>query len=149
MSRILSHVRAASASGMPCWWRTWRWTYWKVGGMPQGTRFKIKAIFPGIDIPAVKMSWSWDCLMFKVGIPILVRQHPYSERPSGPFLLTFPCRYRMFCANEVIVMHVDALAPGVTRTSRAMVFIICRIKQSLSSISKDFNFLCHLTVEKW
>ena len=37
--------------------------------------FNIKAVFPGMGIPIVKISWSWDHLIFIMGIPIPIRWH--------------------------------------------------------------------------
>ena len=43
-----------------------------------GLCFNIKTIFPGMGVPIIKVrqSW-WDCLIFLMGILILVRAHPY------------------------------------------------------------------------
>ena len=41
--------------------------------------FNIRNIFPGLGIPILKKKWSWDCLSFVMEIPMLVRQHLYTE----------------------------------------------------------------------
>ena len=43
--------------------------------------FNIKAVFPGMGIPMVKIRQSWDCRVFIMGIPVLVRQQLYFEMP--------------------------------------------------------------------
>ena len=44
-----------------------------------GPRFNIATIFPGVWIPVIKIRWSWDCLIFMIGTPTLVRRHVYIE----------------------------------------------------------------------
>ena len=44
-----------------------------------GPCFNIKLIFPCMGIPMLKIRWLRDCLIFNMGIPILVRQHFYIE----------------------------------------------------------------------
>ena len=44
-------------------------------------------------------------------------------------------------------MVADALAPCVARSSAPM--ILCKMGKSLSSIRSDFNYLCHISMEKW
>ena len=41
--------------------------------------FTIKIIFPGIWISNIKIRQSWDPLICIMGIPVLVRQHLYTE----------------------------------------------------------------------
>ena len=40
-----------------------------------GPCFNIKAIFSGMGISIIKINRPWDCLVFKMGIPILIRLH--------------------------------------------------------------------------
>ena len=42
----------------------------------------IKTIFPDMGISIIKIRQSWDCLIFIMGAPILVRRHLYIE--TGP-----------------------------------------------------------------
>ena len=44
-----------------------------------GPRLYIKTVYPGIGIPTLKIRRSRDRLIFNMGIPILVRQHLYTE----------------------------------------------------------------------
>ena len=44
-----------------------------------GRRLNIKMIFLGMSIPIIKMRLSHNCLIFIMGIPILVRLHLYNE----------------------------------------------------------------------
>ena len=44
-----------------------------------GLRRNIKTVFPRYGIPMLKISRSWDRLIFNMGIPILVRRHIYIE----------------------------------------------------------------------
>ena len=46
----------------------------------------------------------------------------------------------------VNIMVADALAPCIARTSVPM--ILCRIVKFLSCTRKDFNYLCHVKVER-
>ena len=50
----------------------------------QGPRacLNIKTVFPVMGIFITEFKQSWDCLIFKMRIPILVRQHLYIE--TGP-----------------------------------------------------------------
>ena len=49
--------------------------------------FQYKNSFPCMDISVVEIRWSWDCLIFIMGIPI-VRQHVYIETaPCYPPLI--------------------------------------------------------------
>ena len=41
-----------------------------------GSNCNIKTIFPGRRIAIVKIRWSWDCLIFIMGILIFVIWHP-------------------------------------------------------------------------
>ena len=43
-----------------------------------GPCLNIKS-FPGMGIPMLKIRQSWDCLIFFMGIPIMVRRHLYTE----------------------------------------------------------------------
>ena len=47
--------------------------HWK----SSGPCLSIKAVFPGMGLSIVKIRRSWHCLIFNIGIPILVRQHLY------------------------------------------------------------------------
>ena len=44
-----------------------------------GPRLNTKAAFPGIRIAIIKMRRLSDCLIFIMGIPILVKQHLFIE----------------------------------------------------------------------
>ena len=48
-------------------------------GKPPGPRLNIKTVFPRYGIPMLKIRWSWDRLIFEMGIPILARRHLYIE----------------------------------------------------------------------
>ena len=48
-----------------------------------GPRRNIKTVFPGMEIPMLKIRRSRDRLIFNMGIPILVRQHLYIEAAPG------------------------------------------------------------------
>ena len=50
-----------------------------------GSVANIKAVFPDIGIPIIKIRRSWDRLIFIIGIPILVRGHFIWGRPIGFF----------------------------------------------------------------
>ena len=47
--------------------------------MDPGAYFNIKTILPGIGISIIKIRQPWDCLIFIMGIHILVRRHLYIE----------------------------------------------------------------------
>ena len=36
---------------------------------------QYRRFFPGMVIPMLKIGWPWDCLIFNMGIPILVKRH--------------------------------------------------------------------------
>ena len=42
-------------------------------------RLNIKTVFRRYRDSHVKDRWSWDCLIFNMGIPILIRRHLYIE----------------------------------------------------------------------
>ena len=44
---------------------------------------QYKDSFPGMGIPMLKIRWSWDHLIFNMGIPIPVRRHLYIETAPG------------------------------------------------------------------
>ena len=48
----------------------------------------IKTIFPRCEITMLKIRWSQDSLNFNMGIPILVRQHLYSDMVLRFFVIT-------------------------------------------------------------
>ena len=53
-----------------------------------GPRLNKKTVFPGIGIPMLKIRRSWDCLIFNMGIPILISWYLYVEmQPPGTFLM--------------------------------------------------------------
>ena len=54
---------------------------------------------------------------------------------------------KLFQFNIVKIMVADALAPCVTRTSQPWHWL-CRIGTFFSYIRKDFNYLCHVSVEE-
>ena len=43
--------------------------------------FNIKTVFPSMGIPMLKIRQLWDCLIFNIRIPTLVRLHLYTETP--------------------------------------------------------------------
>ena len=47
----------------------------------RGSHLNIKAVFPGIEIPIIKMKRSLDRLCFIMGVSILARRHFYIETP--------------------------------------------------------------------
>ena len=47
-----------------------------------GPRLK-RLSFPGMRIPILKIRWSWDRLIFNMGISKLIRRHVYIEMPPG------------------------------------------------------------------
>ena len=48
-------------------------------------RLNIKTIFPGFGILMLKIRRSGDRLIFNMGIPILVKRHPYNETTPGVY----------------------------------------------------------------
>ena len=55
-----------------------------------GACLNIKTVFPGIEIPIIKIRKTWDCVTFIMGICILVRQHLHFEtvpRSSADMIL--------------------------------------------------------------
>ena len=58
--------------------------------------FNIKAVFPGVGIPMVKMRQSWDCLIFIMGMPVLVRWQLYFEMAP-------------VCASATSIVHMKWL----------------------------------------
>ena len=53
------------------------------------SHFNMKTIFPGMGIFMLKIKQAWDCLIFNMVIPILVRWHFYIETaPIFPFNMT-------------------------------------------------------------
>ena len=61
-----------------------------------GPRFNIKTAFPGMEISIMKLIWSWDRLIFIMGIPLLVRQCLCTQRPPGRRLPEDHC-YQIRC----------------------------------------------------
>ena len=53
-----------------------------IAWMGPGPHLNIKTIFPGMETIIIKIRWSWECLIFIMGIPILIRLHLYIE--TGP-----------------------------------------------------------------
>ena len=49
---------------------------------PSGPCLNIMTVFPGMGIYIIKKKWSWDCLIFIMGIPTLVRGYLYIEMAS-------------------------------------------------------------------
>ena len=47
--------------------------------IPTGTRLNFKTIFPGMGIPVIKITRSWDCLFFIMLIRTLVKRHRYCD----------------------------------------------------------------------
>ena len=80
----------------------------------------IKTVFPGMGIPMLKIRRSWDRLIFKMGIPILVRRRLYIE--TGP------------CDHSAVVHGNEAWGPNtsdlqwVRRDDRSMIHWICDTK---------------------
>ena len=52
---------------------------WWVNTQEIGPWFNIQIILYGIRIPIVKIRWWWNCLIFWLGIPLLIRQNLYIE----------------------------------------------------------------------
>ena len=59
--------------------------------MKPGPHLNIKTLFPGMEIPMLKIRRSQDRLIFNMGIPILVRRHFYIEK--APWIDTSSCRF--------------------------------------------------------
>ena len=57
------------------------WQMWS-----SGPHLNIKTVFTGMLISIIKIRWSWDCLLFMMGMPILVRQRLYIETAPWWFL---------------------------------------------------------------
>ena len=78
-----------SCPSRPLW--VWRRSTWATdttdswSPLCSGLRFNIKTVFPRYRIPMLKIRWSWDRLIFNMGIPILVRRHLYIE--TAPWCL--------------------------------------------------------------
>ena len=52
-----------------------------------GPCLNIKIVFPGMVISIIKVRWSWDSCIFKMGVPIPVRKHLlYWDSPQVPSL---------------------------------------------------------------
>ena len=82
-----------------------------------GSRLNIKTIFPGLQIFIVKLR-SWDCFIFIIGIPILVRWHLYIEsghraliQYKGVILL-----YRKSHYGDKMVVRLSYLHNGISYT---------------------------------
>ena len=54
-----------------------------------GPRFHIKTVFSDTGISIIKVTWLWDCLIFIIGTPILVRWYLYIETASYFWLQVF------------------------------------------------------------
>ena len=57
-----------------------------------GPRLNVNPVFPGVGIAITKIRRSWDCLIFIMGIPILVRRHRYIEMSPGLLVLIMAAR---------------------------------------------------------
>ena len=53
----------------------------------------------------------------------------------------------LICFHGANTMVANALAPCIARTS--VPIILWRISMFLSYLGKDFNYLCHINMEKW
>ena len=69
-----------------------------------GPRVNIKTTFPGMGIPMLKITRSWDRLIFNMGIPILVRWHLYIEMGYKCSTWTPIWIHGIFCKAEVFLM---------------------------------------------
>ena len=49
-----------------------------------GPRLNIKTVFPMYGIPMLKIRRSQDRLIYKIGVPLLVRRHLYVDTPPTP-----------------------------------------------------------------
>ena len=59
----------------------------------------MKPSFPGMRIPMLKIRWSRDCLIFNMGIPILVRGHFIFRQPQVPDF----CKEDQCCMQDLSV----------------------------------------------
>ena len=89
------------------------------------TRFDIMTTFPGMGIPMFKIRQSWNCLIFNMGIPILVRQHLYTETAPWCHLIVLGLLVNIGLGNNGLspAMHqaitwtnADKLSTGILRT---------------------------------
>ena len=65
ISKIMRILRMGRRNCERCCWQ----------GLRPGVHFNIKIVFPGMAISIRKIRQSWDCLIFIMGIPILIRHH--------------------------------------------------------------------------
>ena len=63
--------------------------------MDTGTCFNVKTVFPLGGISIIMIRRSWDCLIFKMGIPLLTGQNLYRDSP-----LDNSTPIRLGCFNE-------------------------------------------------
>ena len=77
--------------------------------------FNTKIVLRGTEIPMIKIRWSWDCLIFIIGILMLVRWHLYIERtpvlPGCSLLLqeklTHWGRVTHICVSKLTIIGSD------------------------------------------
>ena len=94
--------------------------------MSSGAHLNIIIIFLGRVIPIINIRWVWDCLVFIMGIPILVRWHLYIEACPGfqhciVIFWTFRCFLHLRKAPWKYLLHLgvcwDKLTWPVTRSA--------------------------------
>ena len=84
--------------------------------MGPGTLFNIKPAFPGMGIPIIKIRWSWDHLIFMMGIPIYIE--------TGPWW----CKY----ASSQLIISLVGLLPCSTSSGT-------RFKPVLTYLQLDYR----------
>ena len=77
----------------------WRWV------LHLGPRLIIKTGFQGMGIPVIKITRSWDGPISIMGIPVLVRRHPYVQ--TAPTLIKCAHSYVLFCLLWLYPLIID------------------------------------------
>ena len=95
-----------------------------------GPRLNIKTVFPGMGIPMLKIRWSWDHLIFNMGIPILARWHLYIETAPWSLIHVMMLSYQYnqsLCGDKTVirpsVIRPSYLHKGISYTGKIMSFL--------------------------
>ena len=103
-----------------------------------GPRLNIKAVFPDIGIPIIKITWSSDRLVLIIGITILVRRHLCIE--TAPWS-KFHIHHCWAMGNIVILDHVEIRPDCIYTKNNGLEDISfnetpCVLKDILSNIKR-------------
>ena len=127
-----SCIITCSVSGLDWWKRLssyfinhstkWKWVgvWWLKGNT--GPHLNIKMVYPGMGIPIIKIRWSWDHLIFIMGIPIPGKMVFYIETPSSASVFNAPC----LSVFNVCSSHWD-LKLGTSIQMKFISLIVCFI----------------------